>query len=478
MFRLLLTTLLACASAAPAFAREGDSDPGFGSQGLVSRAFDLAKPLADFGQQVFVDEQGRYLLVGFVAPGDVGLASFLPSGAPDTSFGANGTGRIVFGAPFSAITAATRDVFGRIVVVGFGRKPGGPASESDGAVCRYTAFAQLDLSLRADGCRRYPIDHIPGGQDLFTAVTTDESGQIYVAGQMQWSAEDADFLVMKLDSASAAPVAGFSGSGDVALGFDIDPTHPGGDVDSATSIVKVGNSLYVGGYATGANGTDLAIAKISALTGAEDDDFCPSTTVCPGSKRLGGYRTIAYDLGGGNNERIRAMVATPQGQIVVAGEVQRSVSGSLSNNYLVTRLAPNGTFATPFGPGNTTMNPIFTDLNLTGLVLRPDGRIVIAGDSAISPFASDPSRVLWAVQLSASGVPDTGFATTFGGGASSIALFAFPNAGGGQPLDHRGGALALDNGRILLSGARLWRQDLANGVQDFDYALLRMQGMP
>jgi uncharacterized delta-60 repeat protein len=369
-------------------------------------------------------------------------------------------------------------VFGRIVVVGSGQKTVGGVSDFDGVVCRYTALGLRDTSVSADGCRRYPIDHVPGGQDSFTAVTTGESGEIYVAGQMQWSAEDTDFLVMKLDSASAAPVAAFSGNGDVALGFDIDPTHAGGDIDGATAIVKVGNSLYVGGYATGANGTDLAITKISATTGAEESTFCPTTAACPGSKRLGGYRTIAYDLGGGNDERIQAMAATPQGQIVVAGEVQRSVAGSVSDNYFVTRLAADGAFATPFGSGNTVMNPIFTDLNLTGLVLRPDGRIVIAGDSAISPFANDPSRVLWAVQLSASGIPDTGFATAFGGGSSSIALFAFPNAGSGQPLDHRGGALALDNGRILLSGARLWRQDLANGVQDFDYALVRMQGTP
>ena len=30
--------------------------------------------------------------------------------------------------------------------------------------------------------------------------------------------------------------------------------------------------------------------------------------------------------------------------------------------------------------------------------------------------------------------------------------------------------------KVLLAGARLWRQDLPNGVQDFDFAAVRMQG--
>ncbi len=476
MTRLLPALALLLASAATC-AREGDADAGFAQQGLLTRSFDLAGSTTktDLGQQVLVDELGRYLVVGYVSPGSVGLARFLPDGSIDTSYGAGGSGGVAYGAPLQVVSAAARDAVGRIVVVGFGRKSGGAPSDFDGVVCRYTAAGQRDTSLGSSGCRSYALDHVGGGGDFFSAVTTDGAGQIYVAGQTQVSAEDYDFVVMKLASPDALSLSTFAGTGEVTIGFDIQANHAGGDVDGATAILLLNNALYVGGYAVDDLGADLALARLSALNGALDGAFCPDSATCSGSQRLGGLRTIGLNLGGDNDERVRALAATPDGRIVVAGEVQRDVAGNVSNNYLVTRLNANGSYAAPFGSGTAIYNSILPGLSLTGLAVRSDGRIVIGGDTAGTPTSPDPQRVLWAVQLSAAGVPDGQFASGLGG-ASSIALFTFPNAGAGQPLDHRGGAISLDRGRLLLAGARLWRQDLPNGVQDFDFAVVRMQG--
>ena len=124
MKRLLPTLALLLASAAGC-AREGDADAGFAQQGLLTRSFDLAGSTTktDLGQQVLVDELGRYLVVGYVSPGSVGLARFLPDGSIDTSYGAGGSGRIAYSAPLQVVSAATRDAVGRIVVGPLRRLP-------------------------------------------------------------------------------------------------------------------------------------------------------------------------------------------------------------------------------------------------------------------------------------------------------------------------------------------------------------------
>ncbi|MBL8298702.1 MAG: hypothetical protein JNN30_10190 [Rhodanobacteraceae bacterium] len=462
-------------AATGAAAREGDTDSRFSGDGLQTVAFDITTAKSDFGRRVVVDPRtGRYILVGHLDNGAVGMAAFKPDGTPDTSFGASG--KIARGAPFQAVTDVTLDVVGRIVVIGYGRKPGGTSLDFDPVVCRYDLGGFPDAGISPSGCRSIPVDALANGSDTLSAVTTDGAGQIYVAGQVQISTNDYDFLVMKLASPDAAPLSTFAGTGRRYIEFDLDLSQPGGDVDGAEAILLVGSSLYIAGYAADEAGNDFAIAKISALNGAEDTSFCSSTLICPGSQRTQGRRTIGYNLGGDNQDRARALAATPEGNILIAGEVERSVSGAVSNNYLIARIAPNGSPASGFGSGSSIYNSIFSDLLLTDIAVQSDGRILIAGTSSSQPLATDPVRLQWVVQLSASGQPDNQFATAFGGGSSSVALITFPNAGSGQPTNHESGRITLDHGRILLAGARLWAQNLAGGVRDYDYALVRLKG--
>jgi uncharacterized delta-60 repeat protein len=461
--------------ATTAAAREGDTDPRFSGDGLQTVAYDIAPAKGDFAHRVVVDpRKGRYIAVGYVEYGAVGLAAFKPDGSTDTTFGVNG--KIARGTPLDEVTGVTVDAINRIVVVGIGRKPGGALLDYDPVVCRFNMDGFPDTNISASGCRSIPIDVVAGGTDTLSAVTTDGAGQIYVAGQVQLSANDYDFLVMKLASPDAAPLSTFAGSGRRYIEFDLDAGNPGGDVDGAQAILLVGTSLYVAGYAADELGNDFAIAKISALNGADDTAFCPNTNACLGTQRTQGKRTIGYNLGGGNQDRARALAATPDGNILIAGEVERTVSNVVSNNYLVTRITPSGSLTGGFGSGVNVYNSILTDLLLTDVKVRSDGRILIAGTTSSQPIAADPGRVQWVVQLSASGQPDAEFATGFGGGSSSISLIAFPNAGEGQPTNHQSGTLTLDRGRILLAGSRLWAQNLPGGVRDYDYSIARLKG--
>lgn len=465
--------LIACAQASTA--REGDLDSRFSSDGLQTVAFDLTTAKGDEAHRVVVDPRnGRYILIGYVDGGAVGMAAFKPDGTVDASFGVSG--KIARGAPLLAVTGVTVDAINRIVVAGYGRKPGATLLDFDPVVCRYNMNGFPDTNVSSDGCRLIPVDVAANGSDTVSDVVTDGAGQIYLAGQVQLSSTDYDFLVMKLSGADAAPLSTFGGNGRRVIAFDLDQSVSGGDVDGAQAILLQGTSLYVAGYAVDELGTDFAIAKISALNGDDDLTFCPTSAACPGTERTQGKRTIGYNLGGANDDRARALAATPGGDILVAGEVERTVSGSTSNNYLVTRISPNGSYAGSFGSGTSIYNSILPGLQLTDLRVRSDGRILIAGTTASTPQAENPNRVQWVVQLQANGVPDTAFAGGLGGGSSSISLITFPNASDTGPLNHTAGRLTLDHGRILLAGGRLWAQNLPAGVRDFDFSVARLQG--
>lgn len=474
-FRHFCAVALLVAFAGASLAREGDLDSRFSTDGLQTVAYDLTTAKGDVAHKIVVDPRnGRYIVVGYVDNGAVGMAAFKPDGTADTSFGVSG--KIARGAPLLAITGVSVDPINRIVVAGYGRKPGAAFLDFDPVVCRYNMSGFPDTNVSPDGCRVIPVDVVAGGTDTISAVTTDGAGQIYLAGQVQLTATDYDFLVMKLSGADAAPLTTFSGDGRTEIAFDIDAGSSGGDVDGAQAILLQGTSLYVAGYATDELGTDFAIAKISALNASEDLTFCPTAAACAGTQRTQGLRTIGYNLGGANDDRARALALGADGNILVAGEVQRTVSGATSNNYLVTRIGSNGSYPGSFGSGTSIYNSILPDLDLTDITVRGDGRILIAGTTASTPTAENPNRVQWVAQLSSGGLPDNDFAGALGGGGSSISLIVFDNAGSSQPLNHQAGRLTLDRGRILLAGARLWAQNLPGGVKDFDYGVARLKG--
>ena len=74
--------LLLAIHATAGLAREGDTDPRFSGDGLQTVAYDLTAAKGDFGTRVVVDpRKGRYIAVGYVDGGAVGLAAFRPDGS-------------------------------------------------------------------------------------------------------------------------------------------------------------------------------------------------------------------------------------------------------------------------------------------------------------------------------------------------------------------------------------------------------------
>jgi uncharacterized delta-60 repeat protein len=132
----------------------------------------------------------------------------------------------------------------------------------------------------------------------------------------------------------------------------------------------------------------------------------------------------------GDVDDAQGVVLQPDGRIVVAGS---AITGSGGRDFAVARYLPNGSLDATFGAsGVVTRNLLGNSDFVGGVALQPDGRIVVAGgsggDFAVLRFNSD-------------GSPDSGFG--FGG----VALTDF---GSGLTFGY---AVALQpNRRIVVTG--------------------------
>jgi len=478
------TALVLALTACAAGAREGDLDPRFSNDGAYALGFDKSVAKLDRALRTLVDKQGRYVTVGYVDYARVGLVRLLANGNVDTGYAA-GAGAVDHPLPANpTLTDATMDSVGRVIVVGYAMNP----LANDPFVCRYNADGTTDNAIGTNGCRFIPINYTTNGDDRAYAVTTVGSGggntqvnDVLIAGSVQRNDPgDYDFAVIRLGSTTLQPLASFGGGDGIqSIPFDVSPTHSGGDDDEAFAIAVDGVNAYVGGYAyVGgfAQSNDFAIAKISVSDGSAVTDFCPDAASCSGSLIYQGKRTFSFgsdDQSSTFDERIGA-IAVNYGLLTVAGD---ALYGSKSD-VVVARLTPLGSLFidSQLAPIHHRIH-VFDETRLGGLASSGVAGDYIAGTAAAAPTdTNNPLRAFFATKLDFGYLqPDSGFATV-GGGSDALAAFLFPRRDDAQPIDHARGTLAFDKGRILLTGSRLWQRDTGNGINDFDFAVLRMQG--
>jgi uncharacterized delta-60 repeat protein len=137
----------------------------------------------------------------------------------------------------------------------------------------------------------------------------------------------------------------------------------------------------------------------------------------------GGRKTVNF----GGTDIARAVLVQPNGRIVVAG------GGGPASSFCVVRLrAANGTLDPTFGSGGKRRIDFGgDDEGVYGAALQADGKIVLAGDSHLTPAVA---------RLKANGSLDTTFAT---GGKKTFSWGA---------LGRATAALVAPNGKIVLAG--------------------------
>jgi uncharacterized delta-60 repeat protein len=278
------------------------------------------------------------------------------------------------------------------------------------------APGQPDLTFGHDGIRIVDF----GGNDVANALAVQPNGRVVVAGATTVG-ENQNVAIARLTAAGDLDPS-FSGDGR----FTYEPGAGGSNPDFANAVTlqRDGKIVFAG---TGVNGL-LADTGRLHTNGTFDNSYDGD-----------GHR--GYDWGPGADVAT-AVAVRPNGRVVIAGHAE-------PGDIVVQQASANGSPDGSFGEreGAFTLERSSTVDRAGGLVLQPDGKVIVVGTAGADVIV---------VRLTASGALDRSF--------SGDGLF-FLNLGG----DDRGNAVALaPDGRIVVLGSR------RVGTADRDFVLVRL----
>jgi uncharacterized delta-60 repeat protein len=387
------------------------------------------------------------LIVLFTSP------AFAADGDLDPNFGKGGKVFTSFGYPAQAGTAMALDPDGRIVVAGFTFDN---TANVDFGVARYLPDGSIDTTFGSGG---FVATDFFGGEDLPRGVAIQPDGRIVVAG----SATQGSNLDFALARYNADGTLDSSFDGDGRLTTDFFGPSGSGDIASAVSIQPDGNIVIAGSALVrytpsgaldttfGAGGfvsttvfgegfgafalalqSDRKIVVVGAFaqTGSPtSDDWLLARFDSDGKPDVtfGSAGSVKTDFFG-RGDAARALLLRPDGKIVVAGTAGHpSAPGAV---FAVARYLENGLLDLTFdGDGRQTSDFDGFDEVAFSVAAQSDGKLVLGGYAANPDFTLDFALV----RYNANGSEDTSFGNLgrvrtdfFGGsdGASAIAVQA------------------------------------------------------
>jgi uncharacterized delta-60 repeat protein len=293
---------------------------------------------------------------------------------------------------------------GKATLQGFGGDRSGMALQADGKIvmvggtftdfilARFNADGSIDRGFGIDG--KVTTDMGSGfRQEEALAVAIQSDGKIVVAG---YTAIDA--TPPALDPSETFALARYNSDGNLDTSFGI-----GGKVSNnvngraqAVAIQPDGKIVVAGEFnfdsANGSDFGDFTVARFNA-NGSLDLPFASS-----------GTGQLALDIGSATNS-VRNLVLQPNGAIVVSGKPTGNFAGS--DHTDIARFNANGTLDASFGSGGT-LTLAGAEVG-EGLVLQPDGKLVLVG-SLVQPIAPATSRFML-MRRNADGSADSSFGT-------------------------------------------------------------------
>lgn len=354
--------------APPASAWPGDPDGTWGSCGLKS--VDITAGEGSEANAILIDADGAYIVGGRVGTRAL-VARFSAAGTLDDSFATGGKKTVGLGsdAEFSAIA---RRADGRIVAVGT-RTSGGSV---DSLIARFTTAGELDTGFNSTGTRVTSF----GADDRLAAVKVQANNAIVVGG-----ASGTDGIVARVTS-GGAPDLSFSGDGErTNLPLTVEAL-----------ILQPDGKIVVGGRSAG---DDFALMRLNS-DGTTDPGF-------------GGSDGVVSDVGG--VDTVTALALDGDGKIVAVGSGNGPSTGS---HTIVRRYHADGTRDLEF---QETDRAFGLDDQPAAVVVRPDGKIVVAANSKVG---SDNDVLL--LRLEVDGTRDGAFGI---GGVSLQDAGSYPVVG-------------------------------------------------
>ncbi len=267
----------------------------------------------------------------------------------------------------------------------------------------------------------------------------------------------------------------------------LDTTFNSGSGYTLISVQAGGTRVNsTGGYVALQPDGEIVVGGSDTLptspTSTDSGDFVIARLTAAGA--LEGITTVNI----GNSDSLAALALAPNGDIVAAGSTTLPTPSPIPSGYMstgqdfaVARLTPAGALDTSFNTtGTETIN--FTAATSTtpasndtaeGVVVQPDGRIVVAGTTSTSlPSGSQfPTTSDFAVaRLSAGGGLDTSFNTT---GTETINFGLL----GSVEADNASAVALQSDGKIVVAGyatETLYNPMTNSGVTKTDIALARL----
>jgi uncharacterized delta-60 repeat protein len=341
----LSLTVLA-ASAVPAFAGDGDLDPGFGSGGhVLDPATDAASTAgvaaSPDGTAVVLRSDGNgYRLTRYAANGSV-----VPS------FGSGGS--VASGTPAGTQTTPAGLVVqpdGRIVVASTTAPQGARSGLLE--VDRYLAGGALDTGFGTGGTVTLQGDSGPVGDTQAVGIAMAPGGALVVEGAVDGDVGMAQLLA-RLTPGGA--LDGSFGSGGTVL------SQLGPDGDPTTQPMSLGVTPSGQVITGGATGYDTPSSYLARYT--------PGGTLDP-TYGTGG---VAHPFSGA-----AATLSPWHAAVDAAGRVL--IAGyDASEDAQIGRVGATGALDTSFASGGVATLPTGTDVNQ--FVLQPDGGILAIGDA-------------------------------------------------------------------------------------------------
>jgi uncharacterized delta-60 repeat protein len=369
--------------------RDGSLDATFGTGGKQTIGFDLGGTNQDRASAVAIQADGKIVVAGSVQRGatadfDFGVARLNPDGSLDAAFDADGKQTVGFdlgGASNRNDTASGVAVQadGKIVVAGSVQQNG--TGNDDFAAARLNADGSLDATFGTGGKQTVAFDLGGPNTDDASAIAVQADGKIVLAGSASRNfTNNFDFAVARLN-ANGSLDAAFGTGGKQTVAFDQGVQN----LDQASAVaVQADGKILVAGFASQAviGDLDFGVARLNP-DGSLDTAFDAD-----------GKQTVAFNLGGINEDRASAVAVQADGKVVVGGSVQRG--GAAGFDFGVARLNPDGGLDATFnGIGKQTVGfdlggTAGTNADLVaGLAIQADRNILLAGSAQRAGSSSD-----------------------------------------------------------------------------------------
>lgn len=366
---LLFSVLLSCFFG-HSVAQPGFLDGAFSQNGLQTIG---TSSNAEHGRVVLIQSDGKVVVAGYSYNGSdnqMFVYRCFPNGDPDTDFGTNGWKDLDLGPSNDRLFGGVLQPDGKMVFVG----PTDVNGTDGFGVYRLNPDGSWDDTFDNDGIAIY---NPSGISDIPVAVDIQQDGRIVIFGTTV-TTNDYVAAVMRLNSNGSIDQS-FSGDGLAITPFSniVDLVGSG--------LIQSDGKIIVAGNTAGSIGWEFAMARINP-NGSLDNSF-------------GTNGTIHYQLGI-SGSFCRHVALQPDGKIIAVGESGQT-SGSV---YTIARFNQDGTYDTSFGVGGVVYHSITAGNDIGQRVLiQPDGKLIVIGNSAMSSQDISLSRFL------ADGTVDTDF---------------------------------------------------------------------